>query len=87
MSSNDEIVYRCVERMFTAVDIQISSGRFISAYESLDEIEDLINEIRVKLPLHKHVKVNSIIKNSINYIKSRNFITIEINNKLNTIKC
>ena len=78
---SDKVIYSSIETMFNAVNICISSGRFMQTFESLDLIEDFLNEISPKL---ERTKINDKIKISINYIRHQNeYIPEEINNRLN----
>ena len=78
---NDKVIYSSIETMFNAVNTCISSGRFMQTFESLDLIEDFLNEISPKL---ERTKINDKIKISINYIRHQNeYIPQEINNRLN----
>ena len=78
---SDKVIYSSIETMFNAVNTCISSGRFMQTFESLDLIEDFLNEISPKL---ERTKINDKIKISINYIRHQNeYIPQEINNRLN----
>ncbi len=83
MEDTYQTIFRCVERMFNAINTNISNGKFVGTVGLLDKIEEFLNEIKPKLPIDRQSQVNTQVRNSIERIRVCNgYITDEVNNRL-----
>lgn len=84
MEETYQTIFRCVERMFNAINTNISDGKFVVTMELLDKIEEFLIDIKSKSPIDRQAQINTIVRDSITHIRIKNqFIPLELNNRLN----
>ena len=73
-----------IESMFTAINANIKEGKFVGTEKSIDMVKSLVDDIISKSPTDRKAQINSVVRDSIQIIRSQNdFIPDYINNKLN----
>jgi len=79
-------IFRSLDRMFIAINSLINKGQFTNTLINLDTIETFIIDVKSQVPYQQQIRINSIIRDNITNIRSKNdFIPISINDKLNTL--
>ena len=59
MEETYQTIFRCVERMFNAINTNISDGKFVGTMELLDKIEEFLIDIKSKSPIDRQAQKQS----------------------------
>jgi hypothetical protein len=79
-----KVILRSIENMFSAINTNLKDGKFTGTENSIDMVKSLVDDIKSKSPTDRKAQINSVVRDSIQLIKSQNdFIPDYIINKLN----